>query len=76
MTEQKQQVKKPRSVICRAEAKKRIFDTIQRLRPGLAHKWTRVAGDVYSYLDACVNTDIENLIKSHPSVGKTITTNR
>lgn len=69
-------VKKPRSVICRAEAKKRILDAVARLRPAHVLKWTRISSDVYEDLDNRVNMAIDNLIQAHPSVGKAITVGR
>jgi len=35
-------------------------------------KFTRVAGDVFTFLDASLRSDMENLIRSHPTLGKTI----
>lgn len=39
-----------------------------------AHKFTRVGGDVKTYLDTVVRNAIIHLVRTHPGVGKTITT--
>lgn len=41
-----------------------------------AHKFDRVSGDVKDYLEARVRHGIISLVRSHPSVGKTISAGR
>lgn len=61
-------------LVNRTAARKFIFEMIKLLRPGLEKKMTQVSEDVYDYLDTSIRTDIRNLVASHPSKGKTITT--
>lgn len=70
---EKEKVNKPQRVICKSVARRHIFDAVARLRPGCAHKWTRISDSVYDYLDNACDSLIDNLVKQHPSVGKTIT---
>lgn len=35
-------------------------------------KFTRVSGDVFEWLDACLRTDMVFFVENHPTVGKTL----
>jgi hypothetical protein len=67
-------VNRLRHVVNKAATKAAIMDAIKELRPGCVGKLTRVSSGVYDYLEANVITDIRELIRSHPSIGKTVTT--
>lgn len=54
-----------------SNCKKYILEHAVRTR---SHKFTRVSGGVKEYLEASIRSDMINLIRQHPGVGKTIST--
>jgi hypothetical protein len=56
------------SLINKAACKKVVLEFAQTR----AHKFTRVGSDVYDHLNDLVLNSIKGIIRSHPSIGKTI----
>jgi hypothetical protein len=59
------------SLINKAECKRLLLGLAERKWPG---KFTRVAGNVYGYLEDDLRMTIEGFIRQHPTLGKTLTT--
>lgn len=64
------------SLINKTNVKRYTLGAVARLRPALAHKLTRVSGDIYEEAESKVRAFIDALVMSHPSIGKTITTGK
>lgn len=55
--------------INKAKCKKFLLRLSEQTRGG---KFTRVSKDVYDYLDYAIMNTMKNFVSSHPSVGKTL----
>lgn len=62
-------IKRPRSIIVKSLCKTYLLDFAARNR---SHKFTRVSSKVYDYLEAKTRENMQNIVNSHPSKGKTI----
>lgn len=67
---------KRKSLINKSVCRDRIFRAIEGFRPGLKGKMTRVSADVYEHLDSYLGLEIDRIVISHPTVGKTVTVGR
>jgi hypothetical protein len=57
--------------INKAACRRYLLDRAASKWPG---KMTRVANEVFEFLDSSVRTDMEVFIRGHPTIGKTLTT--
>ena len=59
------------SLINKKQCKQFLLDQSTRNRNG---KFTRVAANVYDHLEGVMRREMIDFVRSHPSIGKTLTT--
>jgi hypothetical protein len=57
--------------INRSECRKYLLGMSEKLRGG---KFTRVGADVFDHLDDVLRREMREFVRSHPSLGKTLST--